>query len=132
MLKRVVVGVALIFVSAAMLAPSEPLAADDKPELSKIYCECKCYYIDPDEGIKISVKKFSAPNNDGRLCYSYNESKCREDGNDGELGKCESIVERVGGNAGVAPKAQPLAPVAPKSVAPKRVAPRNQPLAPVQ
>jgi hypothetical protein len=132
MLKRVVVGVAAILVSVAILAPSKLQAAKKKPIISKVYCECKCYYIDPDEGIKISVKTFSAPGNDGNKCPNYNETKCRTDGNDGELDKCEGIVERVDGNAGVAPKAQPLAPVAPKSVAPKRVAPSNQPLAPVQ
>lgn len=131
MVKYLVGGVALIVVAAAMLAPSKLQAAKKKPTISKVYCECKCYYIDDETGHKISVKTFSAPGNDGTQCYKYNETKCRTDGHDGELDKCEGIVER-GGTRRVAPEAQPLAPVAPKNVSPKPVGPSNQRLTPVQ
>ncbi len=128
MLKRVVVGVAVILVGAAMLAPSKVLAAKKKIIPNKAYCECQCY-VRTDEGTTITKKKFTPLG--GANCSAYNEIKCRTKKGDGKLFDCEEIVERAGSRR-VAPGLQPLAPVAPKSVAPKSVAPSDQPLAPVQ
>jgi len=130
MLKRVVVGVAVILVSAAMLAPSKVLALKKKTIISKVYCRCICL-VKTEEGITLESKTFLAPGGDGTRCSSFDTTKCQMKEGTGKLSGCESIVRR-GGPKRVSPEAQPLAPVAPKSVAPKSVAPSVQPLAPVQ
>ena len=130
MLKRVVVGVAVILVGAVMLAPSKVLALKKKDIVSKVFCECQCWVITEDE-VFLTSKKFLAPGGDGTKCSNFDKTKCRTKEGTGALRGCESLVER-GGPKRVSPEAQPLAPVAPKSVAPKSVAPSVQPLAPVQ
>lgn len=130
MLKRVVVGVVVVLMGAAMLAPSKVLALKKKDIVSKVYCDCICS-VKTAEGTTLESKKFLAPGGDGTKCSNFDNTKCRMKEGTGKLSKCESLVER-GGLKRVSPGVQPLAPVAPKSVAPKSVAPSSQPLAPVQ
>ena len=115
MLNRVVVGVAVILVGAAMLAPSKVLALKKKDIISKVYCLCLCT-MSTEDGIKMSDKTFLAPEGDPKRCSSFDTTGCKTkiDGEDqyGELSLCNSLVER-GGPKRVSPGAQPLAPVAP-------------------
>ena len=127
MLKCVVVGVA---VAVAMLAPNKLLAAPKKINFT-VYCQCKCAIQEEGGHIDSFTKTFLAPAGDWRSCAPFDTTDCRKkEGTDiGKLSLCRSLVESV------APKGvsdQPLAPVPPKSEAPKRDALSDLPLAPVQ
>ena len=83
----VVAGIAACVATAAIALPKTPL--------STVKCECECSVPTENPSVReITNKKFAAPGGDPNACGTLDGTKCRADGREGKLQKCEGVVER--------------------------------------